>query len=225
MKRKPRVVVWGAGGHGKVIIDLLLLADDSHVVGFLDDDVGKAGRQVLGVPVLATGQNLRERAAQLSFDAVAIGIGDNYIREEKFRQVCEAGLRPITVIHPTACVSRFAELGKGVVILAGAIVGPGAAIEDNACVNTAASVDHDVRLQKNCQVFPGATLAGGVHVGMYSYVGSGAVVNPNIRIGDYAFVGAGAVVIQDVAEGVTVAGVPARQIGEQPKRPGPRRIA
>jgi sugar O-acyltransferase (sialic acid O-acetyltransferase NeuD family) len=159
-------------------------------------------------------------ARRHGIDGVALGVGDNYAREVKFREVVRAGLRPICVIHPSARISRFAKLGEGVVIMAGAVVNPGTVIEDNVCVNTSASVDHDNMLERCCHVFPNATLTGGVRIGAFTIVGSGAVVSPYLTIGKYSYVGAGAVVIRDVGEGLTVAGVPARTIKKQENRPG-----
>ena len=216
---KSRVIVWGAGGHGKVIVDALLACDCWEVVGVLDDDVSKVGGKILGVPVLGSPGGLSELAGKLDFTLVAIAIGDNYVRNKKFREVRDHGLKTITVIHPTVHLSRFVELGEGVTILAGATINAGTVIEDNVCVNTAASVDHDNHLERSCHVFPNATLTGGVRVGEFAYVGSGAVVAPNLTVHKYAYVAAGAAVVRDVPEGVIVGGVPAVEIGNQPKRP------
>jgi sugar O-acyltransferase (sialic acid O-acetyltransferase NeuD family) len=216
---KCRVIVWGAGGHGKVIVDALLASESCTLVGILDDDKAKDGTNILGVPVSHSSGSLQTFRQTLDFDRVAIGIGDNYIRSDKFQQVRACGLEPMNVIHPSAHVSRFAELGIGVTILAGAVINPGTVIEDNVCVNTAASIDHDNYLEASCHVFPNATLTGGVRVGKFAYVGSGAVVAPNLVVYQYSQVGAGAVVLKDVAEGALVAGVPAIEIGRQPKRP------
>jgi|SRR5580658_2467822 acetyltransferase EpsM len=215
---KRRVIVWGAGGHGKVIVDALLAADCCVVVGIVDDDATKTGATILGVHVLDFSGGLRALANKTDFDAVAIGIGDNYVRSEKFREIRVLGLEPMNVIHPAAHISRFVELGRGVTILAGATVNPGTVIEDNVCINTSASVDHDNHLRHSCHIFPNATLAGGVHVGEHAYVGSGAVIVPNVTIGRHSYVGAGAVVLKDVPESVTVAGNPAAQIRVQSKR-------
>jgi sugar O-acyltransferase (sialic acid O-acetyltransferase NeuD family) len=216
---KCRVIVWGAGGHGKVIVDALLASESCALVGILDDDKTKAGTNVLGIPVSYSPGSLRTFRQSLDFDSVAIGIGDNYIRNEKFQQVKACGLEPMNVIHPSAHISRFVELGVGVTILAGAVVNPGTVIEDNVCVNTAASVDHDNYLEKSCHIFPHATLTGGVRVGRFAYVGSGAVVAPYLVVNQYSQIGAGAVVLKNVAEGALVAGVPATEIGKQAKRP------
>jgi sugar O-acyltransferase (sialic acid O-acetyltransferase NeuD family) len=220
MKRdKCRVIVWGAGGHGKVIVDALLASESCTLVGILDDDKTKAGTSVLGVPVSYSPGSLQTFRQTLDFDRVAIGIGDNYIRSEKFQQVRACGLEPMNVMHPSAHISRFVELGVGVTILAGAVVNPGTIIEDNVCVNTAASIDHDNYLETSCHIFPNATLTGSVRVGRFAYVGSGAVVAPNLVVNQYSQVGAGAVVLKDVPEGALVAGAPAIEIGKQPRRP------
>ena len=218
-RKRSRVVVWGAGGHGKVIVDALLASESCDVVGVLDDDPAKAGARLLGIVVLHSPGGLRSLLNTLDFDGVAIGIGDNYVRDGKFREVGSCGLTPVNVIHPSALLSRFVELGAGVTILAGAVINPGTMIEDNVCVNTAASIDHDNHLEKGCHVFPNATLTGGVRIGEFAYVGSGAVVAPNLIIHKYSQVGAGAIVLKDVPEGVVVAGSPATEIGKQPKRP------
>ena len=202
-----------------MIVDALLASESCTLVGILDDDKAKDGTNILGVPVSHSSGSLQTFRQTLDFDRVAIGIGDNYIRSDKFQQVRACGLEPMNVIHPSAHVSRFAELGIGVTILAGAVINPGTVIEDNVCVNTAASIDHDNYLEASCHVFPNATLTGGVRVGKFAYVGSGAVVAPNLVVYQYSQVGAGAVVLKDVAEGALVAGVPAIEIGRQPKRP------
>ena len=202
-----------------MIVDALLASESCTLVGILDDDKAKAGSNILGVPVSYLPGSLETLRQTLDFDRVAIGIGDNYIRNDKFQQVKACGLEPMNVIHPSAHISRFAELGIGVTILAGAVVNPGTTIEDNVCVNTAASIDHDNYLEASCHIFPNATLTGGVRVGRFAYVGSGAVVAPNLVVNQYSQVGAGAVVLKDVAEGTLVAGVPAIEIGRQPKRP------
>lgn len=202
-----------------MMIDALLASGTWDVIGVLDDDDTKTDRDILGVPLLSSTGRLAELAQKFDFSGVAIGIGDNYARERKFREVRAARLNTPNVIHPSAHVSRFVRLGEGVTILAGATINPGTVIEDNVCVNTAASIDHDNLLERSSHVFPNATLTGNVRVGPFAYIGSGAVVTPGVTIHKYSSVGAGAVVLRDVPEGVIVAGVPATEIGRQSSRP------
>jgi sugar O-acyltransferase (sialic acid O-acetyltransferase NeuD family) len=214
-----RVLVWGAGGHGKVTLDALLAGGEWEVVGILDEDEEKCGIEVLGVKVFSLEGGVAEAAKRLGCGSVAIAIGDNYTRFEKFQRVRRGGLIPVNVVHPSAHVSRFVEMGEGVTILAGATINPGTTIEDNVCVNTSASVDHDNRLERSCHIFPNATLTGGVRIEEFAYVGSGAVISPNLTVEKYSYVGAGAVVLANVAEGTVVFGAPAKVRGEQKKRP------
>ena len=214
-----RVLVWGAGGHGKVTVDALMAGGEWDVLGILDEDEKKRGSDVLGVKVFSLEGGVTEAAKRLDCGSVAIAIGDNYARFEKFQQVRRAGLRAVNVVHPSAHVSRFVKMGEGVTILAGATINPGTTIEDNVCVNTSASVDHDNYLEKSCHIFPNATLTGGVRIKEFAYVGSGAVIAPNLTVEKYSCVGAGAIVLANVAEGAVVFGVPAKVRGEQKKRP------
>jgi sugar O-acyltransferase (sialic acid O-acetyltransferase NeuD family) len=216
--RSGRVFVVGAGGHGKVVIDALFSVGGFEIVGLLDDDKQQIGREILGIPVVGSTIELRSLAEKYRVDGAALGIGNNYIREQKFRQVKAAGLAVVSVIHASSYISRFTVLGEGVVALAGSVIGPGSVLGDNVCVNTCASVDHDNHVGYSCQIFPNAALAGGVYVGEFSYIGMGAVVVPNRKVGRFAYVAAGAVVIKDVADGLKVAGVPAHEIGVQSER-------
>ena len=216
---KRRVIVWGAGGHGLVTVDALLACECWDVVGVVDDDSAKAGRDVIGVPVYDPTGDISKLIKKLRANAIAIGIGDNYARDKKFRYVRDRGLEVVNVIHPSAHISRFVKLGQGITILAGATINPGTVIEDNVCVNTSASVDHDNHLEKNCHILPNSTLTGTVRVGQFASIGSGAVVAPNLTIGKHSYVAAGAVVVKNVPEGVIVAGVPATEISQQQKRP------
>lgn len=202
-----------------MLVDALLASESCTIVGMLDDDKTKAGTKVLGMLVSHSPGGLKTLSETLDFDYVAIGIGDNYVRYKKFQEVKSCGLKPMNVIHPSAHISRFVELGVGITVLGGAVINPGTVIEDNVCVNTAASIDHDNYLETSCHIFPNATLTGGVRVGQFAYVGSGAVVAPNLVVNKYSQVGAGAVVLKDVLEGALVAGVPAVEIGKQMKRP------
>lgn len=215
--RRKKLIVWGAGGHGKSVADALLARNDCDLIGIIDDDPSKLGKNLLGIPIRFS--NLREIAGAVDCDGIAVAIGDNYTRHRKLIDVKDGGFKTVNVIHPSAHISQFVELGEGVTILAGATINAGTVIEDGACVNTSASVDHDNRLSLCCHILPNATLAGSVRVGEFSYVGSGAVVVPNLTIEKYSYIGAGAAVIRAVPEGAIVGGVPARLIGRQLRRP------
>lgn len=114
--------------------------------------------------------------------------------------------------HPSAVVSRHAELAATTQVMAGAVVNPGVVVEQHAVLNTRCIVEHDSRIARFTHVGPGATLAGAVNLAEGAFVGAGACILPFVTVGAWATVGAGAVVIDDVPEGKTVVGVPARVI-------------
>jgi|HubBroStandDraft_6_1064221.scaffolds.fasta_scaffold304709_2 acetyltransferase EpsM len=217
-RTRKRVLVWGAGGHGKVVVDAIMSGEQWEIGGVIDEDRRKDGSEILGVAVTLFDGDVLRTAHKLRCEYVAIAIGDNYTRSEKFELIRSAGLATAAVVHPSAHVSRFVKIGDGVIILAGATVNAGTVIEDNVCINTAASLDHDNYLEHSCHIFPNATLTGGVHVEEFAYVGAGAVIKPNVTVQKYSYVGAGAVVLHDVPEGKIVCGVPAQVTGEQTKR-------
>ena len=205
--KREKVLIFGAGGHGKVVLDILL-ESGTDVQGFIDDDKSKAGKKVRGFKILG-GWSCIEKGIR---SQIALGIGDNVIRKNVFNRAKRIGLTVIFAVHPKAVVSKDVKIGEGVVIMPGAIVNPGVVLEDGVVINTAASVDHDCRLEKFCQIWPGAHLAGSVKVGEFSYIGTGVSVIPNIKIGKKTIVGAGAVVICDAPDNVTIVGNPGRVI-------------
>jgi sugar O-acyltransferase (sialic acid O-acetyltransferase NeuD family) len=206
-----RLAILGASGHGKVIADMALLLGYTDVV-FFDDawpTKSSAGRW----SVIGTIETLLGSMAD--YDAVIVGIGDNRIRFEKHAVLAAANGPFVTLVHPAATVSHFAQIGEGSVICAGAVVNVDAVLGAAVIVNTGATVDHDCRLADGVHIAPGAHLSGGVHVGESSWIGVGACVKQGVRIGSSVMVGAGAVVVYDIPDGVMVVGNPARLIASE----------
>jgi sugar O-acyltransferase (sialic acid O-acetyltransferase NeuD family) len=208
---EPRILVYGASGHGKVVIDILTELDVPGVLGFVDDGPDRQGRSVVGFPVLGDGAWLRAEAARAAL-AVALGIGDNRVRQRVADRCVELDAALVTAVHPRAVVSRLASIGEGTVVMAGAVVNPDATIGHGVIVNTGAVIEHDVTLGAFCHVSPGATLGGAASVGALSHVGLGASVLPGVKIGARVVVGAGATVTRDLEDAVVAVGVPARVI-------------
>ena len=208
------VLVLGGGGHAKVLIDALL-ATSIVVAGIIDPDPLLTGARVLGVPVLGGDAVVKEFP---SGEVLLVnGLGSVALplrRKQLFEQFKEQGYRFATVIHPSAVISSYAEMGEGVQVMAGALIQAGCRIGINAIINTRASVDHDCIIGDHVHVAPGATLSGGVVIGNISHIGTAATVVQGIRIGEASIVGAGAVVLKNVSAGTTVVGVPAKVIGK-----------
>ena len=206
-----RLVGLGAGGHAKSVLDAALSSGRFEVVALADDDPSHAGSEVLGVPVVAADELERLRADGVTHAFLGIGaVGDNEPRGRAFERLLDAGFDLPAIVHAAAHVSPSAQLGRGVVVLAGAVVNADALIGDNVILNTGAIVEHDCRIGADVHVAPGATLGGHTVVGDGAHVGIGATLLQGLRVGNGALVAAGAVVVEDVLDGASVAGVPAR---------------
>jgi sugar O-acyltransferase (sialic acid O-acetyltransferase NeuD family) len=211
---QTRLVIWGAGGHGKVVADVARAAGYA-VVGFVDADPGKLGSVVEpgGAAVILGEASLFESLgrAERPFDALAIAIGNNRARLQARARV--SGRTPLPVlVHPSAVVSPSATLGEATVVMATAVINPAARVGAAVIVNTAAIIEHDCVVGDGVHLSPNATLAGEVCVGSSSWIGAGATVIQQVRVGQSSIVGAGTVVIRDVPDGVTVVGCPARVV-------------
>lgn len=190
------VIIIGAGGHGKVVADVVRACGDT-VLGFLDDRSDLPG-------VLGNIQTYREYP-----DAeFIIAIGDNVARERIAGML--DGVKWHTAVHPSAVVSPSAEIGEGTVVMPCAVVNAGASIGRHCIINTAAVAEHDNVIGDFCHISVGAKLGGSVTVGKSTMIGIGAAVRNNIRICGCCTVGAGAAVVSDIKEPGTYIGVPAR---------------
>lgn len=200
------VVLLGAGGHARVLLQALR-ALDVPVVGFIAPTA--EGSRLGDVPWLGGDDALASLADVDLVNAVG-SAGRVERRAAAHESGTAAGLRFRTVVHPRAIVDDSAVLGEGVQVLAGAVVGAGARLGDDVIVNTAAVVEHDGVVGAHSHIASGALLAGDVTVGGSTHVGLGARVIQGVAIGSSCVIGAGAVVLADVPDGATAVGIPAR---------------
>jgi sugar O-acyltransferase (sialic acid O-acetyltransferase NeuD family) len=213
-RQAKRFLVVGAGGHGRVVADLVRALGHS-VAGFVDDDPAKIDSAVdsTGSRVTITLQTLLRYVdangeLPAAADHVALAIGGNARRLELFTQLrrhCAPAL-----IHPSAVVSPTAYVGDGSVVFAASAINSEARAGCAAIINTGAIVEHDCTVHDGVHLSPGAVLCGTVSVGARSWIGAASVVIQGRCVGSDAIVGAGAVVVHDVPDGVVVFGNPAR---------------
>ena len=206
---KTNAVVFGAGGHAKVVADILRLRGH-QVAGFIDEvSPQRRGDIFFGSPILGGREDLLALRAQ-GVRHVIVAFGDNARRIAAGDFIEASGFELITAIHPSAILGGEVHIGAGSMLAAGAVVNAGSIIGKHCIVNTCASVDHDCVLAEGVSIGPGGRLAGKVRVGCAAFIGMGASIIERRQICAGAVVGAGAVVTKDVLDTVVVVGVPAR---------------
>ena len=200
-----KLMILGAGGHGRVVAEIAQLSGKYKEIAFLDD---KTPEVSFPYPYMGTCEELVDYLTDFDY---FIAIGNASIRRRLQTEVEDAGGRIITLVHPAAIISKDVMIGQGTVIMAGVIVNTGAKIGDGVILNTASSVDHDCIVEDYCHVSVGAHLCGTVHLGVGIWIGAGATVSNNINICSNCLIGVGAVVVKDIEEKGTYIGVPARK--------------
>jgi sugar O-acyltransferase (sialic acid O-acetyltransferase NeuD family) len=207
-----RIILIGAGGHARVVADLVQSIDDWELVGYLDTvDPSRKGEEILGAVVLG-GDEALAIARENGVAAVFPAFGNNRLRVECCDRLAGDGWEVPALASPAAHVSPHCALGAGVVIMAGAVVQPGTVIGRAAIVNTGATVDHDCTIAEGAHLAPGCHLAGHVSVGARSLIGVGAAVRDGVAIGADVTIGCGAAVVGNLPDGCLAVGVPARVV-------------
>lgn len=196
------MVVYGASGHAKVVIELMEVNNIGYIVIWDDTDKPAIWQYNVKRPSL---EDLAEDARMV------IGIGNNSTRKT-IAERYDGKARYAAVIHPGALISKRVQVGDGTVVMAGTVINTDTRIGQHCIINTSASIDHDCDLADYVHISPNATLCGNVSVGEGTHVGAGSVVIQGIRIGKWSTIGAGAVVIKDVPDYATVVGNPGRLI-------------
>jgi sugar O-acyltransferase (sialic acid O-acetyltransferase NeuD family) len=202
------VLIWGAGGHARVVADILRLRGMT-LLGFVDDVNPERKGEIFEDAQILGGREVLESSRRRG-TAVIIAIGDNDQRLQLALAVRELGLPVASAIHPSVIIASTARIGEGVVLCANAVVGPRGRVGDFAIVNTAGVVDHDCVLEEGAHVSVGVHMGGGARVGRASLVGIGATLLDGCVVGNRTIVGAGSVVVRDLPDEVVAYGVPAR---------------
>ena len=198
-----RLMIIGAGGHGKVIADSAMKNGYTDI-SFIDDN---AKGTCMGFPIVGTSADLE--ALNDGRTDFIIGIGNNAIRK---RIAEKYSVNWVTLIHPSAQIAFQVTVGKGTVIMAGAIVNACAEIGGHCIINTGAIVEHDNVIKDYAHISPGVKLGGTVQIGASTHMGISSTVKNNIEICDDCIIGAGAVVVQSIHSSGTYVGIPVRKI-------------
>lgn len=194
------MILYGASGHAKVIIDTLEAL--SKKIDFIVDDN----------PNLTELMGYEVRRNTGVYDAAIISIGSCQIRKKVVEELKVQKWE--TAIHPSAVISPHAVVGEGTVVMANAVVNSSASIGKHCIINTGATVDHDVQIGDYVHVAPGVNISGGTTIGEGSWIGVGTCVKQGVMIGKGCMIGAGSVVVKDIPDGVVAFGNPCKVVRE-----------
>ncbi len=202
-----KLLIIGAGGHGKVIADIALKMNKWRNIAFLDDNENVGS--VMGLEVLGTSNTLIN---YIDHYQIFIGIGDNMTRQKIHMMLEAAGANIPTLIHPNSTIGNEVYIGNGTAIMAGTVINCCTKIGKGCIINTGSKIDHDNHIEDFVHISPGAQLAGTVKVGKGTWLGIGSVVINNVNITANCKIGAAGLVLRDITEHGTYVGIPVRRI-------------
>ncbi|WP_286233920.1 acetyltransferase [Thalassotalea sediminis] len=203
-----KLLIIGAGGHGRVIADCAEASRQYSEIAFLDDTYPERETN-LNWPIID--KSSQWKCYQDDYD-FALAIGNNKSRLALYHALAKSSARLPNIIHPRAVVSKHVTLGAGNVIFANAVINPGTTLENVCIINTGATVDHDCHLANAVHISPGANLAGGIKINTYSCFGVGSCSVQCVDIAENTQIGAGAAVTQSTEANGLYVGVPAKRI-------------
>lgn len=205
-----KLLIIGAGGHGKVCADIAIKMNKWSEISFLDSDMSK--NDVLGLKIKDSTNNIELYVDQYDF---FVAVGDNQLRQQITFEISNYHGQLVTLIHPSANIGFDVKIGSGTVIMPGVSINPGTVIENGVIINTNASVDHDCKISNFVHISPGVNIAGTVSIGRFAWLGVGSTVINNIKIEEGIIVGAGATVIKNLLIKGTYVGTPAIKNSEE----------
>lgn len=205
---KKKIIIVGAGGHSKVVTDMLLECEEYEIMGYVDYDFCKEYR---GIKVIGTDEDL-EKIYEEGSRYVFVALGDNKIRKKVQKLCMDLGYEVVNIVSKNAHLSPTVQMGKGNAVMPGAILHADVVLGDGCIINTNASVDHDGKVGDYTHVAPGTAISGFVSIGTECLLGTGCRVIDKVNIGNNVVVGAGGVIIRDIPDNSKVAGVPVKDI-------------
>lgn len=207
-----KIVLLGASGHCKVIIDIIKSKNEYEIVGITNKNSDV--KYVLNIPIIGEDSKLKEIYDSGVHNAfICVGaIGNMDYRNLLYKELKLIGFNLPILIHKESIVSKFAHIDEGTCVMPGAIINTDSYIGKNCIINTGAVIEHDCKIGNNTHISPSVSIAGGVNVGFNTHVGIGSSIIQGISIGNNVTVGAGAVVINNLNDNALAVGVPAKVI-------------
>ncbi len=207
-----KVLIFGAGGHAKVVMDAVEKAGIYEIAFLVDDDPLLKGEEVFGYRVIGDRLILLSDRRRLLVEDAIVAVGKNSARVEVARWLKANGFQLVSAIHPTACLGRGVRIEENTVVMAGVVINSDSKIGSSAIINTAATVDHDCVIGAGVHVAPGCHLCGNVSIGSGTLIGAGTTIVPGVSIGDNSVIGAGSLITDSLPAKVVATGRPAKVV-------------
>ena len=209
------ILIFGAGGHAKVIVDIIEKQGRFKITGFIDKSYDK-DTIILGYRVLGCMSSIKDIVFDYQIDGGVIGIGDNSIRELVRNKIVEVipNFKFVNCIHPDSIFGKDVVFGEGNVVMAGVIINSSTSIKNHCILNTNSSLDHDSLMANFSSIAPNVTIGGNVRIGDYSAIGIGSNIFNKVNIGYNCIIGGGSLVCKDTEENSIYYGSPSKFIRE-----------
>ena len=203
------IVLFGTGGHAKVVADIVRRQGVHQVVGLVSSD-GVAGDFVPGCDVIADNDNFMSAIDKAGAQGAIVALGNINVKMSLVEKIKEH-LEFVTAVHPSAIIDPTVNIGLGTVVMPSAVINASTLIGSHCIINTACSIDHDCSIGDYTHICPGVNIAGHVNIGREVWIGIGSVLIDQITIGERVVTGAGSVVVAPVGSDMKIRGVPAKQ--------------
>lgn len=209
---KDKLLLIGAGGHCKVILDLLMRIKEYEISGIIDLKE-RLGDNIFGVPVIGVDTDFpRFFKSGVKYCFISIGsIGNPHLRVKLYNIAKKLGFVFPNLISPDALVSPSVILGEGNYVAPGVVINAGTLIGNNCILNTGVIIEHDCKIGNFVHLSPGSVLSGGVSIGDHSHIGTGSIIIQNIKIGKKTIIGAGSVVMKNIRNSMVAYGNPCKE--------------
>lgn len=210
---KTNIIIIGASGHAKVIIDIVERQGIYNIIGLIDS-YKKTGDLIFDYKILGSERDIPSLAKEYSFNSGIIAIGDNWTRKVVYKRILEIfpEFQFVNAVHPNAVIGKNVSIGYGTVIMPGAIINSDASIGHFCIINTNSSLGHDAEINDYSSLAPAVAVSGNVKIGTCTAISLGVNIIQNIRIGKHSIIGAGSLVIEHVHDYQLVYGSPAKLI-------------
>jgi len=219
MRENKKILLLGAGGHCKSVLDSLITLCSYEQIGIVAKSekpslTGDESGDYMGALIVGDDTKLSSLFSEGYTDAfIAVGsIGDTTIRRKLYYAIKKIGFHIPNIIDSTCILSPFASLGEGIYIGKGAIVNTHSRIGNCAIINTSAVIEHECNLGDFVHVAPGSIVSGNVHIETGTHIGAGSVIKQGIHIGSDTMIGMGSIVLNDIGSKVIAYGNPCKEV-------------